>query len=132
MRHSRRASFTSLLFIVLLAFTASIAFAGECPLSTTGPGYAPGFASPIGLPRCGGTTAVPKWTPCEVCLLSNAFYNNEQDPYIASYPASGTGLQPRATFNQSGILQTVDGFFDGLTNVTNGQAIFRIRYSSTA
>lgn len=129
MRHCRRASLTSFLFAVLLAVAASTASAGECPFSGTS--YTGTYASPIGLPRCIGST-VPKWSVCEVCLLSNFVFPNEQDPYTLSYPTSGTGLQPRATLTQNGTpLPPVDGFFDGLTNGTTGQAIFRIRFTPT-
>jgi hypothetical protein len=130
MRHRRRASLTPFLFAVLLALAASAASAGECPYSGNSYIGTP-YASPIGLPRCIGST-VPKWSVCEVCLISKAPFSNEQDPYTMSYPASGPGLQPRATFTQNGTpLPPVDGFFDGLTNGTTGQAIFRIRFTPT-
>jgi hypothetical protein len=113
------------LFLLTLSFiAASAASAGECPFSGTS--YTAPYNSPINLPRCGGT--IGRWTPCEVCLISNNNYT-EQQAYTQSYPATGTGLQPRATFSQSGInLPPVDGFFDGLVN---GKAVFRIRFAPT-
>lgn len=130
MRRSRSALLTLWLFALLLAVAAPAAFAGECPLSGTS--YAPAYASPIGLPRCIGT--INKWTPCEVCALSEAVFT-EQDAYTQSYypPPGKTELQPRATFTQGATTLHVDGFFDGLTTDPNNpnKAIFRIRFTPT-
>ncbi len=114
-----------LLFLLTIAvLAASAASAGECPFSGTS--YSAPYDSKISLPRCGGT--IGRWTPCEVCLTSNNNYT-EQQAYTLSYPAAGTGLQPRATFSQNGVaLPPVDGFFDGLVN---SKAVFRIRFSPT-
>lgn len=121
---SRSRSIPLLFAFLFTLIAASAAFAGECPFSGTS--YTAPYNSPIGLPRCGGT--IGRWTPCEVCLISNNNYT-EQQAYTLSYPASGTGLQPRATFTQNGVsLPAVDGFFDGLVS---GKAVFRIRFSPT-
>ncbi|HJQ39642.1 MAG TPA: DUF4038 domain-containing protein [Thermoanaerobaculia bacterium] len=114
-----------LIFALTIALlTASVAQAGECPFSGTS--YTAPYNNTINLPRCGGT--IGKWTPCEVCVVSNGTYS-EQQAYTLSYPATGTGLQPRGTFSQNGSnLPPVDGFFDGLVN---GKAVFRIRFTPT-
>ncbi|MFL6248387.1 MAG: hypothetical protein ACJ74H_20355 [Thermoanaerobaculia bacterium] len=129
MRHHGRASLTLCFLAVLLAVVAPVLFAGECPLATTGNNYRDDFKSAANLPRCSNGT-IGKWSTCEVCAISNAGYSDERQPYLASYyPASGTALQPRATFTQSANSTsfTVDGFFDGLTS--DGKAIFRIRFT---
>ena len=123
MRNFRPTPLKFWLFVVGLAVSTTAAMAGECPVS--GSGYAPPYTSPIGLPRCAGT--IGRWTTCEICLISNGTYA-EQDAYTLSYPTTGTGLQPRASFTQSTTLLPVDGFFDGLVN---GHAIFRIRFTPT-
>jgi len=114
-----------LLFVLTIALiAASAASAGECPFSGTS--YTAPYTSSINLPRCGGS--IGRWTPCEVCLIANGTYT-EQQAYTLSYPATGTGLQPRGTFSQNGSnLPPVDGFFDGLVN---GKAVFRIRFTPT-
>ena len=113
----------SWVFLAFLILGPTAASAAECPIS--GSGYMAPYNSPIGLPRCSGT--IGRWTTCEVCLISDGSTYTEQDAYMLSYPTSGTGLQPRATF-QGATSLTVDGFFDGLTN---GRAVFRVRFAPT-
>lgn len=131
MRHSRRTSIALCLFVLLLAVAAPAVIAGECKLlNNTGPAYDPAYASPIGLPRCIGT--INKWTPCEVCMLSEATLT-EQEAYTQSYypPPGKTELQPRATFTQGAATLHVDGFFDGPDPNDPNKALFRIRFTPT-
>lgn len=124
MRSFRTTPLALWLFAALLALGTTSAFAAECPFSGTS--YQAPYTSPIGLPRCGGT--IGRWTVCEVCQISNATYTAGQ-AYTLSYPTTGTGLQPRATFTQGTTALTVNGFFDGLT--ADNRAIFRIRFAPT-
>jgi hypothetical protein len=116
---------TLLLSLSLFAAGAPAAFAAECD-NSGGSSYLPPYTSPIGLPRCSGT--IGRWTVCEVCQISNATYTADQ-AYTLSYPTSGTGLQPKATFTQGTTSLTVNGFLDGLT--VDGHAIFRVRFAPT-
>jgi hypothetical protein len=114
------------LTFLILAGAVGAAFAAECPLDADPTKYAAPYTSPIGLPRCTGT--IGRWTVCEICLTSDGTNYSEKDAYTLSYPTSGTGLQPRATFSQGATSLTVDGFFDGLVS---SQAVFRVRFAPT-
>jgi hypothetical protein len=124
----RRVSVLPSLIVLILLLGATAVSAGECPYSGTE--YTGIYKSAAGLPRCGGGS-IGKWTPCEVCMISNLDYTEEQ-AYMQSYPGSGTGLQPHARFTYNGTPPVapidVEGFFDGLDGT---KAIFRVRFTPT-